>query len=276
MTDGRFSPAGLTKRCHDVVLAVVSGLLRVPLGCPEMPVGAGELIERFQPDTGWVRLRQLKALRTACFGVFGLIAVAVTLHLIVPSGLVAFDGHAPSAMWSAIRTLDLYLGGLVLGVILVVTAVKLVTVRLQYDCTWYAMTAGAMRIRHGIWLIQETTITYANIQNVTVRQGPLERLFGISTIEVETAGGGGAGSSQSGAQPIGHVGRLEGVVEPERLRQRIMERVRTSRSTGLGDEIPESFDPTRGADGSAPDEVDMCRMAELLVEIRTQIRSESA
>ena len=41
--------------------------------------------------------------------------------------------------------------------------------------------------------VLETTITFENIQNVTVQQGPLQRLFGIADVRVDTAGGGGGG-----------------------------------------------------------------------------------
>ena len=62
---------------------------------------------------------------------------------------------------------------------------------LRYDTTWYVLTNRSLRIRRGIWMIHETTITYENVQNVSVNQGPLQRIFGIADVLVQTAGGGG-------------------------------------------------------------------------------------
>ena len=46
--------------------------------------------------------------------------------------------------------------------------------------------------------VQEKTMTFSNVQNVSIRQGPMQRLFGIADLEVRTAGG---GSSSDGNAP---------------------------------------------------------------------------
>jgi uncharacterized membrane protein YdbT with pleckstrin-like domain len=88
-----------------------------------------------------------------------------------------------------------------------------------------------MRIRRGIWKIHETTITYENIQNVSVSQGPLQRHYGISDVRVETAGGG----SGEGTGMTGHQGILEGIDNAEEVRRLIMAKWKQSKSAGLGD-----------------------------------------
>ena len=65
-----------------------------------------------------------------------------------------------------------------------------VAIHLRYDTTWYVLTDRSLRIRRGIWIIHETTISFENVQNVEVRQGPLQRYFGIADVVVTTAGGG--------------------------------------------------------------------------------------
>ncbi|MCH7603645.1 MAG: PH domain-containing protein [Planctomycetes bacterium] len=105
---------------------------------------------------------------------------------------------------------------------------------LRYDTTWYVMTDRSMRIRRGIWVIHETTITFENIQNVSVSQGPLQRYFGISDVVVETAGGGGD-SKQKGLQ-VSNQGIIEGIANADEIRDRILSRMRQSVSAGLGDE----------------------------------------
>lgn len=71
-------------------------------------------------------------------------------------------------------------------------------------------------------------------QNVHVRQGPVQRYFGISTIVMESAGAAeGEGHNQ---HAVGNKAIMEGIHNPEEIRELILERVRQSRSVGLGDE----------------------------------------
>ena len=115
--------------------------------------------------------------------------------------------------------------------------VAYVAIHLRYDSTWYVLSDRSLRIRRGIWTIHETTITFENVQDVTVHQGPLQRYFGIANVVVETAGGGGGG--QEAGVPS-HTGLIEGVEDAARIRDLIMARVRQSRAAGLGDEARET------------------------------------
>ena len=45
--------------------------------------------------------------------------------------------------------------------------------------------------------VREMTVTFANIQNAPVNQGPIQRALGIADLQVETAGGGVAHANQS-------------------------------------------------------------------------------
>ena len=96
------------------------------------------------------------------------------------------------------------------------------------------MTDRSLRIRRGIWVIHETTITFENIQNVKVSQGPVQRYFGISDVVVETAGGGGD-SKHKGFQ-VTNEGIIEGIANASEIRDRILSRMRQSVLAGLGDE----------------------------------------
>jgi len=80
------------------------------------------------------------------------------------------------------------------------------------------------------------TMTFANVQNITISQGPLERLFGISDVKVDTAGGGGgSGSHGKGEGPNLHVATFRGVDNPEEIRDLMLKRLRRLRDAGLGD-----------------------------------------
>ena len=60
--------------------------------------------------------------------------------------------------------------------------------RLDYELRWYIVTDRSLRIRAGLWSLQESTMSFANLQQVEVRQGPLQRLLGIADVRVQSAG----------------------------------------------------------------------------------------
>jgi membrane protein YdbS with pleckstrin-like domain len=132
----------------------------------------------------------------------------------------------------------LLLAPIVLAVAFVPDIFAYLAIHLRYDTTWYVMTERSLRIRRGIWIIHEITITFENIQNVTIKQGPLQRFFGISDIQVQTAGGGsGRHGHQNGPEAgFSHQGLLEGLADAKTIRDLILNRLKKSRSAGLGDE----------------------------------------
>ena len=107
--------------------------------------------------------------------------------------------------------------------------------RLDFDMRWYVLTDRSMHLREGTLRLTEKTITFANVQNISVRQNPLQRLLGLADVHVRTAGGGGSSAdphSQSGGM---HEAKFHGVDNPEEIRDAIRERVRLHRDAGLGD-----------------------------------------
>jgi uncharacterized membrane protein YdbT with pleckstrin-like domain len=110
-----------------------------------------------------------------------------------------------------------------------------IAIHLRYDSTWYLVSNRSMRIRRGIWLLHETTITYENIQNIKVTQGPLQRVFGIGNVLVETAGG-GSGHTEAGGATLMHRGLIEGVDNANEIRDLVLSHLRKTRTTGMGDE----------------------------------------
>ena len=70
--------------------------------------------------------------------------------------------------------------------------------------------------------------------SIGVRRGPIQYFFGISTIVVETAGATeGEGENQ---YAVGNKAIMEGIRNPDEIRKLIMDRVKQSRSAGLGDD----------------------------------------
>lgn len=115
-------------------------------------------------------------------------------------------------------------------------AVFYTTTRLNFDLRWYVITDRSLLIREGVWVTREITLTFANAQNVRVTQGPLQRWFGFSNVEIETAGGGASPGGSHGAQSTQpHRAVLRGLENPRIVLQLILDQLRRHRTAGLGD-----------------------------------------
>jgi len=106
--------------------------------------------------------------------------------------------------------------------------------RLDYELRWYIVTDRSLRIRAGLAAVQETTMSFANVQQVAVSQGPLQRLLGIADLRVQSAGGGGDHPERSGGESL-HTGIFHGVDNANEIRDLIQDRLRAFRQAGLGD-----------------------------------------
>ena len=124
------------------------------------------------------------------------------------------------------------------GILLFLTQLPLTyaMVRLEYESHWYVVTDRSLRIRWGLVTVREATMSFANIQQVTVSQGPLQRLLGIANVRVQSAGGGGsARNPHEHKDDSMHSGVFHGVDNAVEIRDLILERLRHFRATGLGD-----------------------------------------
>lgn len=120
------------------------------------------------------------------------------------------------------------------GVYLVQALVTLAVARLEYELRWYMVTDRSLRIRSGIWTVEELTMTFANIQELTLHQGPLQRWLGIADLRVRSAGG-GAAPQDGTAHRETHVGYFRGIDNAAQVRDLILAHVRRYRDSGLGD-----------------------------------------
>lgn len=100
--------------------------------------------------------------------------------------------------------------------------------RLEYNMRWYIVTDHSLRIRGGVWSVEELTMTFANIQDLRVTAGPLQRLLGIADLEVSSAGG-------SASAHTSHRAAFAGIDNADTVRDFILERLRRYRDAGLGD-----------------------------------------
>ncbi len=81
--------------------------------------------------------------------------------------------------------------GVLLGLGGVAVAATIGYVRWQH--TTYSVAGQALHFRRGVLSPDETTVPLRRIQAIDATQGPLQRLFGVQELHVQTAGGGAEG-----------------------------------------------------------------------------------
>jgi membrane protein YdbS with pleckstrin-like domain len=200
------------------IWGVLATYFRVPEHPPSLPIAPTETLQSFKPADGFLRY----------------------LKFIFWFWLTIIDG-ALLIGW-LILTIALPLAGLITAPLFLALAilpdiVAYIAIHLRYDTTWYLLSPRSLRIRRGIWTIHETTITFENIQNVEISQGPVQRYFGIASLVVKTAGGGGGGGGEHGqGKSAAHRGLIEGIADAPRIRDLILAHAARSRSSGLGDD----------------------------------------
>lgn len=196
-------------------------LFRVPKEPPLLPAHESDDVLTFRPSPAFLSYLKVQ---------FWIGWTCIGLVTLIP--LIALAVAEPIA--GAIATL------LVLPFCALLMVVTYVSIHLHFDTVWYVISDRAMRLRQGVWSVHEVTITFENVQNIRVRQGPVQRFFGIADVVVDTAGGGGAVQSQGkpGAANLSHHGVIRGIANAADLRDRISKRLKQSRSAGIGDEHP--------------------------------------
>jgi uncharacterized membrane protein YdbT with pleckstrin-like domain len=248
----------MSERFKEIVLR----WMRVPPE-PHPPAGSATSVKVFRASP---RLYQLNLVRWAVSQAATLVGFFFALGFlhIGMFGAEAFLERVPHS--ELIPPLILIAEVLGIAFFVVQLPVTFFMVRLDYEMRWYIVTDRSLRIREGIWKVNEMTLTFANVQEVSIHQGPLQRLLGISDLRVRTAGG-GAGSGPPAKQHQqekhdGHLGHFHGVDNAEEIRDLIRERLSRLRDAGLGD-------PDQAAEAEGPDGSDLLDAARgLLAEVR--------
>jgi membrane protein YdbS with pleckstrin-like domain len=209
---------------------VVVSILKIPPP-PHPPEGRPDSQARFRPGAAFYRYLLLQ---------WGLTQAAAAVGVFVGIG---FAASAPRGWWDPIVAVVEGFGVLAY---LSQLLFSLAALSLDYRMRWYLVSDRALRIREGIFTTHEQTMSFANLQNLEVKQGPLQRLLGISDVEVTSAGGGGLNTHAHPGQRDLHKLVFRGVDDPQRIRGLILERQRNLRDAGLGDpddlEGPEDMD----------------------------------
>ena len=106
--------------------------------------------------------------------------------------------------------------------------------RISYNRWFYEITHDGVKIEQGIIWKKYTSIPYERVQNVDIRRGILARMFGFSTVEIETAGQSGMGAhygfrfGRRGNRQYkseGHLPAID-VNEAEKIREFVMKKIK--------------------------------------------------
>lgn len=233
---GRRTPTGLKR--------LLLRLFRVEEQ-PEPPPGSPESLRTFRASPRFFRYSVLKWALGQGGAILGLIVSAFGFGFVNPetwtTDVEPFDRFRivnPVTWTTDIEPLDRFLwftqvfAPLLIILFLVQLVASFVVLRLGYEMRWYMVSDRALRIRYGIYSLREQTLTVVNIQNMAVKRGPLQRLFGIADLEIRTASGGGSDDDDEDSLSRG---LLQGLDNAEEVRDLLLAALRRSRDAGLGD-----------------------------------------
>ena len=196
-------------------------LLRIPAD-PHPPPGDEASTRIYRAASNYYKyLVMIWALTSAA-------TILPTLFAEIAFVAIGFTESNFSLFWSLIPAF-------LLLTMIIVSVFHLAVVRLKYEKRWYIVTDRSLRVREGVVGIQEMTVTFANIQNISISQGPVQRLLKIADLRVDTAGGGGGSSHQQHGAPTLHTAWFRGIDNATEVRELIQQRLRQFKGAGLGD-----------------------------------------
>jgi uncharacterized membrane protein YdbT with pleckstrin-like domain len=229
----------------------IQNALRVP-PFPQPPEGSAESIQVFRAGANYFKLCMLVWFVSHVLVLTGLVAA----HFVVSTSLA----RMPEWAVNSIRGLE----WLIIVVFMTSVVFTFFSQRLNYALRWYIVTDRSLRIRTGIFSLQELTMTFSNIQEIRVTAGPLQNFLKLADVEVQSAGGGSKGAGAS------HIGRFKSVSNANVIRDLMVERLRRYRDSGLGE-------PVTSGDPASDNAIDAARavLAEAKA-LREQLTSSSA
>jgi uncharacterized membrane protein YdbT with pleckstrin-like domain len=207
-------------------LTLLQRVLRVP-SLPQPPAGESGQVLMFRASRRYFHyriaiwcLQQLVALTILIAGLIFFRSMAAA----IPAGVSRLTGWAMFELYAWIA-------------FMAQLPVTFMLIRLDFEMRWYLLADRSLRIREGTLVVREKTMTYANIQNISIHRNPLQRIFGLATVAVQAAGGGAGGTEHKGARSRGntHEARFDGVDNADEIREILRQRIRRHRDSGLGD-----------------------------------------
>jgi membrane protein YdbS with pleckstrin-like domain len=205
--------------------SLVLRLMKAPTEPPDPPVGSHDSVLIYRASPGFLTYSLL------LFYLLSLLSYLLPLLLV---GIGLINREMP----------PLIIGLCIAPVLAAAQLFIYFGIRIDYDMRYYIVTDRSLRVREGALVVKEKTISYANVQNMRVVQGPLLRYFGIWHLKVDTAGGGAVEKGQPGTGA--HQVQMAGIENAHEVRDLILMHVKErGAGTGLGDVDDDREEVTR-------------------------------
>lgn len=115
-------------------------------------------------------------------------------------------------------------------VFLLPTSFVFLWIEKYYPTISFELRESEIVVREGVWFKNVYTVPYRQITNVTTKQGPIYRHFGLGKVEIQTAGHSATGGGFSSEKPEASI---FGVERFEEIRDIIIDIVKGSKSTRI-------------------------------------------
>jgi len=146
--------------------------------------------------------------RLNCY--FGLGLLSFLLIFVLPTMLLAKAG-AVSLVWVPVIVF-------LICFIVIVIPLSEIYARMAYKRWFYEFTNDSLKIEKGIVWKKYVTIPYERIQNVDIHRGVIARIYGFSTVIIQTAGYSGV------PMPEGNIPAVD-VKEAERIKNFLINKI---------------------------------------------------
>lgn len=112
-----------------------------------------------------------------------------------------------------------FIFGLVLALWLLLMLLIALWISAFYSSIEYIIDSDSIKGKKGVFWRRRVTVPFTKITNLDITQGPVQRIFDIGTIHVQTAGAGGPQGTQAEL-------KLLGIRDLDEVKDTIMEKVR--------------------------------------------------
>jgi len=120
--------------------------------------------------------------------------------------------------------------GIVLVIVLTIVLGEIYS-QMTYNRWFYEFTKHGLKLERGIIWKRYSNIPYDRIQNIDIHRGILARIFGFSTLDIQTAGySGGYGRNRRRSE--GHIPAVS-IKDAEKIRESVMKKISKRHSRGL-------------------------------------------
>lgn len=177
-----------------------------------MPLNVPMTKAKLHPGARW----QFRVGGYVLFGFIGMFLLVILLKVFFALREIAL-GQTPVGLALALSFLSF-----IFIYIPLVIIVSEISARMSYNRWFYEFTDEGLRLERGIIWKRYSNVPYERIQNVDVSRGIIARLFGFSSVVIQTAGYSGVLSSE------GYIPAVE-MRQAEQIRAFLMKKITSRR-----------------------------------------------